>query len=90
MTPENAEIIALQALVHILDDYTTQKLFLDRTGLDETTLRTRVKDRDHLVGILDYMLTDESLLTTFCNKCKVSPENAVKAWKTLSKPILDL
>ena len=90
MTPEYAETIALQALVHVLQDHKIRNIFLGKTGLDEAALREGVKDPDHLAGILDYILSDENLLTNFCKQFNLSPEHAVKAWRALSRPAPEL
>ena len=90
MTPEYAETIALQALVHVLQDHKIRNIFLDKTGLDEGALREGVKDTEHLAGILDYILSDENLLTNFCKQFNLSPEHAVKAWRALSRPAPEL
>ena len=45
---EEAETVALQFLAFILSDPERRKAFLDKTGLDEITLRERLKDTDHL------------------------------------------
>ena len=68
MTPEDAETVALQALVYLLQDHKVRNMFLDKTGLDEAALREGVKDTDHLAGILDYILSDENLFTNFVAK----------------------
>ena len=90
MTPEDAETVALQALVYVLQDHKVRNIFLDKTGLDEAALREGVKDTDHLAGILDYILSDENLFTTFCKQFHLSPDHAVKAWKALSRPVPEL
>ncbi|MBT05916.1 MAG: hypothetical protein CMM32_03245 [Rhodospirillaceae bacterium] len=85
-TFEEAETIALQFLAFILSDPERRKAFLDKTGLDEFVLRKRLKDTDHLAGILDYLSADEDLLGDFCTQIDISPTSAMQAWKKLSNP----
>ena len=89
-TFEEAETIALQFLAFILSDPKRRKAFLDKTGLDEAVLRKRLKDTDHLAGILDYLSADEALLGDFCTQIDISPTSAMQAWKKLAKPESDL
>ena len=86
MTPEDAETIALQALVHVLQDHKIRNIFLDKTGLDEAALREGTKDTEYLVGILDYTLSDKNLFTSFCKQFDLAPDHVVRAWKALSRP----
>ena len=89
-TFEEAETVALQFLAFILSDPERRKAFLDKTGLDEITLRERLKDTDHLAGMLDYLSADEALLGDFCLQTDISPASAMQAWKKLAKPDSDL
>ena len=89
-TFEEAEPIALQFLAFILSDPERRKAFLDKTGLDEMTLRERLKDTDHLAGMLGYLSADEALLGDFCLQTDISPASAMQAWKKLAKPESDL
>ena len=86
ITFEEAETVALQFLAFILSDPERRKAFLDKTGLDESVLRKRLKDTDHLAGILDYLSADEDLLGDFCTQIDISPTSAMQAWKKLSNP----
>ena len=86
MTYEEAETIALQSLTYILSNRESRTTFLDKTGLDEIILRERLKDIDHLAGVLDYLSADEQLLSDFCTKSDVSPISAMQAWRKLANP----
>ena len=86
ITFEKAETVALQFLAFILSDPERRKAFLDKTGLDEITLLKRLKDTDHLAGMLDYMSADEALLGDFCIQTNISHASAIQAWKKLAKP----
>lgn len=90
MTYEEAETIALRSLAYILGNQESRKTFLDKTGLAEIALRERLKDIDHLAGILDYLSADEDLLSDFCTHSGISPTSAMQAWRKLAKPDSDL
>ena len=90
ITFEKAETVALQFLAFILSDPERRKAFLDKTGLDESVLRKRLKDTDHLAGILDYLSADEDLLGDFCTQIDISPASAMQAWEKLAKSNSDL
>ena len=90
MTYDEAEIIALKTLSYILSNQELRNTFIDKTGLDEITLRERLKDSEHLAGIMDYLSADEALLGDFCAHSDISPMDAMKAWEKLAKPDSDL
>ena len=86
MTAKTAEIIALKALSYILENPDSRKKFIDNTGMDGSTLSNRIKDKDHLCGILDYILSNEELLIRFCEHLTLPPEVVQRASRTLSAP----
>ena len=90
MDLEDAEVIALRALIHVVGNQKLCSIFIEKTGLDEVALRERIRDRDHLAGILDYILSEEILVTTFCEECNIPPDHALKAWQTLTGPLPDM
>ncbi len=66
MTPESAETIALQALVHLTQSPDDLGRFLASSGLGPTELKARAHEPELLSAVLDFMLTNEALLVTFC------------------------
>jgi hypothetical protein len=60
-----AEIVAVQALTFIAEDGTRFGRFLAETGLGPETLRSAAKDPAFLVGVLDFLLRDETMLKAF-------------------------
>lgn len=73
ITPDDAETIALQALGFLADDPQRVSRFLSLTGTDPGQLRAEAKNRDFQVATLDYMLSDESLLLSFCQEAGIDP-----------------
>ncbi|HUD52203.1 DUF3572 domain-containing protein [Parvibaculum sp.] len=74
MKPEQAEIIAIQALGHIAGDDELLYAFLDITGLPPEELRIRAAEPEILGGVLDFLLMDEKRLLSFCEAADLPPE----------------
>lgn len=74
MKPEQAEIIAIQALGHIAGDDELLFAFFDITGLSPDELRTRASEPEILGGVLDFLLMDETRLLDFCTAADLRPE----------------
>ncbi len=70
---ENSENIALQALMFISQDSKRLSHFLDTTGLNASKMRENIVIPDFLVGVLDYLLSDDSLLLSFCSNSSIDP-----------------
>jgi hypothetical protein len=70
---DDAETIALQALAYLADDPQRLTRFLALSGTDAGQLRTQAKAPDFQVAILDYVMSDESLLLTFCQESGIDP-----------------
>jgi len=81
---DDAETIALQALAYLADDPQRLTRFLALTGTDAGELRTQVNSSDFQVAILDYMMSDESLLLTFCQESGIDPTVFASAHALLS------
>jgi hypothetical protein len=74
MKPEQAEIIAIQALGHIAGDDELLFAFFDITGLSPDELRARASEPEILGGVLDFLLMDEKRLLAFCEAAELKPE----------------
>ena len=66
MTPQNAEILALKGLAFLVNDATALERFLALTGTTGPELRQRAEEPEFLAALLDFLMTDEPLLTAFC------------------------
>jgi hypothetical protein len=73
MTPEAAEILALEALGWLAGDADAFARFLALSGVDPAGLRAAAESRDTGVAILDFLLSDEALLLRFCEEAGVGP-----------------
>jgi hypothetical protein len=67
MTGEDAEVLALDCLAFLAGRTEAFERFTEISGLDPATVRARVRERDFLSSVLDFILTDEGLLVNFCD-----------------------
>lgn len=66
MTPEYAEILALEALAWLAGEPDAIDRFLKLSGLDVAELRAAAGTRGMAAAVLDFLLADEKLLLRFC------------------------
>lgn len=66
MTPALAQTIALKGLAFLANSPQDLQRFVDLTGADGAQLRARAADPEFLAAVLDFLLTDDSLLAGFC------------------------
>ncbi len=83
MDKEKAEVIALQALAFLAKDEELLHRFLTASGLTPQELKSRFRDSDFLGGVLDAILSDDTVLLAFCNYASLSPETLIKARRAL-------
>jgi hypothetical protein len=74
MTPENAEILALEGLGWLAGEEDGIQRFLDQSGIDAATLRDAAGRPETGVAILDFLLAHEDLLVRFCESASISPK----------------
>ena len=79
MTPEKAEILALEALAWLAGRHDDITRFLAVSGMETTDLRRAAGERDFLVSLLDFLLANEPLLLDFCQDASMSPQAIHKA-----------
>jgi hypothetical protein len=82
-TREAAESLAIQALAFLADDPERLAGFLSTTGLTPERLRESANHPDFLIGVLEHMLGDESLLIAFADSAAADPAEIVRAHDTL-------
>ncbi|HVV26740.1 MAG TPA: DUF3572 family protein [Rhizomicrobium sp.] len=75
MTPETAEILALQALAWLAGDEIAIGRFLDLSGLDMAALREAADSPETGAAVLDFLLANEDLLLRFCEEANVPPRD---------------
>ena len=76
---ETAEMLAIQALAFIAEEPERLDAFLGATGLTVEHLRESASSPDFLAGVLEHMLTDESLLVAFADSAAIDPAAIARA-----------
>lgn len=69
MRRELAETLALQAFAWMAGQDDLMARFLDQSGAAPQDLATRVADPGFLGAVLDFLLTEDALVTGFCDAC---------------------
>ncbi|WP_342642220.1 DUF3572 domain-containing protein [Rhodoligotrophos ferricapiens] len=73
LTGENAETLGLRCLAFLAAEPDRFGRFLALTGIGPTEIRDQAKDPSFLGAVLDYLLSDEDLLLSFCAAEKIDP-----------------
>ena len=63
--------------------------FLALSGLQATQLRDAVNDPGFLSGLIDFVMSHEPTLLSFCEATGTKPEAVAAAWRHYSRPGLD-
>ena len=71
---DNAETIALMALSYVAERDTVMRQMVVQTGIAPVTLHGRASDPELLAGVLDFLLSSETILLDFCEAKKLSPD----------------
>jgi hypothetical protein len=82
-TREAAESLAIQALAFLADDPERLAGFLAATGVAPENIRESAGHTDFLIGVLEHMLADESLLIAFADSAAADPAEITRAHGTL-------
>jgi len=75
LTREQAEGLAIQALAFIAGDGERLGRFLAVTGVGPTEIRTAARGPHFLIGVLDYMASDEQLIGAFAAEADLDPSD---------------
>lgn len=86
---EEAEIIGLNALGFLASDGERLQRFMDLSGLDVAAIRAGASSPAFLGGILDHLLSDESLLLIFAEEQQMRPERIAQLRRTLPGASVD-
>lgn len=78
-TREAAEAVAIQAFTYIAGDIERLGRFLAVTGVGPAEIRAASAEPGFLRGVLEYLISDEALLTAFAADSGLRPEDPVKA-----------
>lgn len=76
---EAAEALAIQALTFIASDGERLGRFLAASGIGPAEIRSAASEPEFLAGVLDYLVTDEKLLTDFAGATDIDPATVEQA-----------
>ena len=83
---EAASAMAVAALGFIAGDGERLGRFLAITGIGPESIRAAAGEPDFLLGVLDYLVSDEPLLVAFASENGFEPEHVVRARDVLAGP----
>ncbi len=73
MTNTQALQVATHAVTYLAGEEAQIQRFMATTGLDLATIQQATRGPEFLVGVLDYLLEDESALLAFAQSSHVDP-----------------
>jgi len=79
MTPDAAEKVAVTALLWIAERDELASSFLGASGASVDDLRERAADPEFLGFVLDFLLSDEDALLSFCDDAALKPDTPMRA-----------
>ncbi|MEM7427539.1 MAG: DUF3572 domain-containing protein [Pseudomonadota bacterium] len=83
MNPEAAQVLALDALRFLAEDGERLGRFLALSGMGPQDLKTSAGNPAFLGGVLDHLLSDESLLFLFAESQGIDADIPAKARRAL-------
>ena len=83
MDAEQAQIMALQALAYLAADSEQMDRFAALSGMGPGDIMARAAEPELLAGVMDFLLSDEPLLTDFCATHDLPPETPALARQAL-------
>ena len=84
---EAASAMAVTALGFIAGDGERLGRFLAITGIGPESIRAAAREPDFLLGVLDYLVSDEPLLVAFAKENGFEPEHVARARDVLAGPL---
>jgi len=78
--------MAVAALGFIAEDGERLSRFLAVTGIGPESIREAAREPDFLLGVLDYLVSDEPLLVAFAKHNGFEPEHVARARDVLAGP----
>ncbi|WP_321503069.1 DUF3572 domain-containing protein [Breoghania sp.] len=73
LSPQEAEGIAVEALSFVAADQDHLGRFLAFSGLGPNTLRDAATEPGFLAGVLEFLMSDETLLLAFTENARIRP-----------------
>jgi len=86
MTRERAETIGLDGLTFLARLPEWLERFLRLSGLEIPALRDRASDPDFLRAVLEFLLTEDVLVTDFCKERGLDARDIHAAHRALGEP----
>jgi hypothetical protein len=83
---EAACALAVTALSFIAGEPERLGRFLATTGIGPESIRDAAREPDFLLGVLDYLMSDEELLLAFANENSFDPAHVASARDILAGP----
>jgi hypothetical protein len=83
VTPDEAEILALKALTFLAQSEDDLRRFVTLSGIAPADLRVRAGDPEILAAVVDFLLTDDSRVTDFCESAEIDPRDLQAARRAL-------
>jgi hypothetical protein len=87
---EDAEVTALKALGFLAAEPERLSRFIDLTGLDLEAIRASAGHPAFLGGVLDHLLSDQSLLLIFAEEHGLKPETIGQMRRKLPGAAVDI
>jgi len=81
---EAASALAVAALRFIAEEPERLGVFLSLTGIDPQAIRAAAREPGFLLGVLDHLAGDESLLLAFARESEIDPEDVRVARRVLA------
>lgn len=81
------ESLAISALLFLSAETETLSRFLALTGLDPSDIRAAAQDRQFLLAVLDFLMTDEPALIAFAAAEGLAPEAIAASYHRLKRDI---
>jgi len=78
-SPEQAEIVALQALSWLASDEDLLAVFLGSSGASVDDLRSRAQDAEFLGSILEFLMNDDAWVMRFCDSVDLPYDTVMSA-----------
>lgn len=85
MDLETAETIAMRGLRFLAADPDRLGRFLSTSGIGPQDLRGRAGDHEVLNAVIEFLMSDESLLLVFCADEKIDPRHVGQSGHVLSR-----
>ncbi len=84
MTKDEAELVGIKALQFLARDETRFARFLTLSGVDPEAIAANAGEVEFLAGVMEHLISDESLLFLFACEAEIPPELPAQAHLSLT------